>query len=58
MTLKIVRSRLLLLPGFLALAVVSMVVQSQDTYANDKKYSFFYQTQTGENQSIVNSRHA
>ena len=58
MPLKIVRSRLLLLPGFLALAVVSMFVQSQDTYANDKKYLSFFHTQAGENQSIVNSRDA
>ena len=58
MTLKIVRSRLLLLPGFLALAVVSMFVQSQDTYANDKKCSSFFHTQAGENQNIVNSRDA
>jgi len=56
MTLKIVRSRLLLLPGFLALAVVSMFVQSQDTYTNDQNYSSFFHTQAGENQGIVNSR--
>ena len=56
MPLKIVRSRLLLLPGFLALAVVSMFVQSQDTYASDEKRLSFYHTQTGEHQGIVYSR--
>lgn len=56
MILKLLRQRLLLLPGFLALTVVSMLTQSQSTQASDEKRLSFYHTHTGKHLDIVYAR--
>lgn len=56
MILKLLRQRLLLLPGFLALTVVSMVTHSQNTQASDEKHLSFYHTHTGKRLDIVYAR--